>query len=81
MQLYFYYSNEMDEDEDYKIKVCSDSKIPIQTIKDLVLDVFDMNLNEFDELMSNYNFINDIIEPDSPKPYLIQDRLEDVILI
>ena len=80
-KLYFYYSNEMDEEEDYKIKVCSDSKIPTQTIKDLVLDVFDMDLTEFNERLLNYNFINDLVDPDSPKPYLIQDRLEDVILL
>ena len=80
-QLYFRYSNKLDENEDYKIKVISNSKISKSTIKNLVLDVFDMNLLEFKEKLSNYNFFNDILDPDSVKPYLVQDRLEDVILM
>ena len=80
-QLYFRYSNKLDENEDYKIKVISDSKISKSTIENLVLDVFDMNLLEFKEKLSNYNFFNDILDPDSVKPYLVQDRLEDVILM
>lgn len=79
--LYFFYSNELDEDEDYKIKISSDSKISSKTIKNLVLDVFDMDLVSFNEKLLNYEFLNDILDPESPKPYLIQDRLEDIILL
>jgi hypothetical protein len=79
-KLYFFYSNELDEDEDYKIKISSDSKIDVARIKNLVLDVFDMDLTLFNEKLLNYDFLNDILDPESPKPYLIQDRLEDVIL-
>ena len=78
--LYFFYSNELDEYEDYKIKISSDSKISSKTIKNLVLDVFDMDLTSFNEKLLKYDFINDILDPESPKPYLIQDRLEDIIL-
>ena len=80
-KLYFFYSNELDEDEDYKIKISSDSKISSKTIKNLVLDVFDMDLVSFNEKLLKYDFINDILDPESPKPYLIQDRLEDIILL
>jgi hypothetical protein len=80
-KLYFFYSNELDEDEDYKIKISSDSKISSKTIKNLVLDVFDMDLTLFNEKLLNYDFIKDILDPESPKPYLIQDRLEDIILL
>jgi hypothetical protein len=79
--LYFFYTNELDEDEDYKIKISSDSKIDSKTIKNLILDVFDMDLTEFNEKLLNYNFLNDILDPESPKPYLIQDRLEDIVLL
>jgi len=79
-KLYFFYSNELDEDEDYKIKISSDSKIDVTRIKNLVLDVFDMDLTLFNEKLLNYDFLNDILDPESPKPYLIQDRLEHVIL-
>ena len=79
--LMFYYNSEIDEEEDHKIKIVSDSRIPNKTIKDLVLDVFDMNVKEFSECLTNYNLIEDITKPDDPKPYLTQDRLEDIILI
>ena len=80
-KLYFKYSNKLDENEDYKIKVISDSRLPNDLIKNLVLDVFDMDLTEFKEKLSNYQFFNDILDPDLNKPYLVQDRLEDIILI
>jgi hypothetical protein len=79
--LMFKYNSELDENEDYKINVVSDSTLPKQTIKDLVLDVFDMNVKEFSECLTNYNLIEDITKPEEPKPYLVQDRLEDIILI
>jgi hypothetical protein len=79
--LMFKYNSELDENEDHKIKIVSDSTLPKQTIKDLVLDVFDMNVKEFSDCLTNYNLIEDITKPEDPKPYLVQDRLEDIILI
>jgi hypothetical protein len=79
--LMFKYNSELDENEDHKIKIVSDSTLPKQTIKDLVLDVFDMNVKEFSGCLTNYNLIEDITKPEDPKPYLVQDRLGDIILI
>lgn len=79
--LMFKYESELDENEDHKIKIVSNSTLPKQTIKDLVLDVFDMNVKEFSGCLTNYNLIEDITKPENPKPYLVQDRLEDIILI
>lgn len=80
-QLYFRYSNKLDENEDYKIKVLSNSTIPKSVVESLVLDVFDMDLTEFKTKLSTYEFYNDILDPESQKPYLVQDRLEDIILV
>lgn len=80
-KLYFRYSSELNEDEDYKIKVVCDSQIPKQTIKSLVLDCFDMDLTEFKERLSEYNFTNDVTDQSLDKPYLVQDRLKDIILL
>jgi len=80
-QLSFRYSSELNEDEDYKIKVVCDSQIPKQTIESLVLDCFDMDLAEFKERLSDYNFTNDIVDQSLNKPYLIQDRLKDIVLL
>lgn len=79
--LMFYYNEELDKNEDYKIKIVSDSKLSNNIIKSLVLDVFDMNVSEFNKCLTNYNLIDDILNPEEPKPYLIQDRLEDIILM
>lgn len=80
-KLYFHYSSDLDENEDYKIKVVSESNYSKSQITNLVLDVFDMDLTEFKERLSNYQFFDDITDPDSKKPYLVQDRLKDIILI
>ena len=80
-KLYFHYSSDLDENEDYKIKVLSESNYSKSQITSLVLDVFDMDLTEFKERLSNYNFTEDITNPSLDKPYLVQDRLIDVVLV
>lgn len=80
-KLYFHYSSDLDENEDYKIKVVSESNYSKSQITNLVLDVFDMDLTEFKERLSNYNFTEDITNPSLDKPYLVQDRLIDVVLV
>jgi len=80
-KLYFHYSSDLNEDEDYRIKVISDSQVPKKLIESLVLDCFDMDLTEFKERMSDYDFTKDVTDQTLDKPYLIQDRLKDIILI
>jgi hypothetical protein len=80
-KVYFRYSSYLNEDEDYKIKVICDSKISKGSIESLVLDCFDMNLTEFKERLSNYDFTEDVTDQTLDKPYLVQDRLKDVILL
>ena len=80
-ELHFKYTTKLDENEDYKINVISESRIPKEKIVSLVLDVFDMDLTEFTEKMMVYNLMDDILDPSLDKPYLVQDRLKDVILL
>lgn len=80
-KVYFRYSTYLNEDEDYKIKVICDSQKPKSSIESLVLDCFDMNLTEFKERLSNYDFTKDVTDQTLDKPYLVQDRLKDVILL
>ena len=49
-------------------------------IKSLILDLFDFDLEDFKTKVDGYNIIQDILDPMGEKPYLIQDRLEDVIV-
>lgn len=75
----FYFTNE-EEDEDLKIKIVSNSKIDKKSIKSLILDVFDFDMESFRERLSDYNLIDDILNPNRDKPYLKQDLLEHIIL-
>lgn len=79
--LFFFYSSHLNHNEDYKIKVVSESKYSKNQIISLVLDVFDMDLTGFNQKLSNYNFTEDITNQSLDKPYLVQDRLKDVILV
>jgi hypothetical protein len=76
----FYFTTEEDNNEDLKIKIISDSKIDKKSIKSLILDVFDFNMDSFRERLSDYNLIDDVLNPDGEKPYLKQDLLEHIIL-
>jgi hypothetical protein len=76
----FYFTKEEDENEDFKIKVVSNSKINSKTIKSLILDVFSLDLREFNERIGDYDILQDILFPDQEKPYTKQDMLEHVIL-
>lgn len=75
-----FFTTEQDEDEDFKIKIISNSKIKKEKIKSLILDVFDFDLTNFKTRLDSYDLINDIMDPDGEKPYLKQDMLEHVVL-
>lgn len=76
----FYFTTEQDIHEDLKIKIISNSKINKNSIKSLILDVFDFDLTNFKSRLDTYNLIDDILDPEGEKPYLQQDMLEHVIL-
>jgi hypothetical protein len=76
----FYFTTEQNDNEDYKIKVISNSKVDKKSIKSLILDVFDFDLTTFKSRLDSYNLMDDILDPDGEKPYLQQDMLEHVIL-
>jgi hypothetical protein len=80
-KVYFHYSSDLNEDEDYRIKVICDSQVPKKSIESLVLDCFDMDLTEFKERMSDYDFTKDVTDQTLDKPYLVQDRLKDVTFL
>ena len=79
-EVMFFYNTDIDESEDFKIKIVSDSKIHKERIKSLILDVFDFDLTSFEDRIKDYNLIDDILDPNGEKPYLKQDLLEHVIL-
>ena len=70
------------EAEDLNIEIACDSHYSSGKIKSLVLDVFDFNLNKFSsEYLKDYDIENDIKNQLEEKPWLVKDRMKDLILI
>lgn len=67
-------------EDEMNIKVITNSMYDSKTIKSLILDVFDFDLEDFSNRMESYDLTQDILDPEGEKPYLVQDRLEDVII-
>ncbi len=76
----FFFTKEQDDNEDFKIKIVSNTKQNIKEIKSLILDVFNFNLEEFKTKIGNYDIMQDMLFPDKEKPYTKQDMLEHIIL-
>jgi hypothetical protein len=67
-------------DEDNQIDVTSNSIYPKKDIVSMVLDVFDFDMLVFNDKIKGYNIMEDITNPFGDKPWLIKDRLKDLIL-
>lgn len=79
--VYFYFTKELDEDDDFKIRVITSKGDKVDhRVKSMILDVFDFNLEEFSGKLSKYDLIHDVLDLNKSKPYLAQDRLKDTIL-
>ena len=79
-EVHFFFSKKIDTNEDFKIKIVTDKGLDKNIIKSLILDLFDFDLEDFKTKVDGYDIIQDILDPMGEKPYLIQDRLEDVIV-
>lgn len=80
-EVYFYFTKEVDEGDDFKIKVITNKGEKFNhRLKSMILDVFDFNLEEFSGKLEKYDLIHDVLDQNKIKPYLVQDRLVDTIL-
>ena len=79
-EVHFFFTKELNDDEDFNIKIVPKSGLDKTIIKSLILDLFDFDLKDFETKVEGYDLIQDILSPTGEKPYLIQDRLEDVIV-
>ena len=76
--MYIHFLPKVDDEVD--INVIVNSMYNTKTIKSLILDVFDFDLEDFSNRMESYDLTQDILDPEGDKPYLVQDRLEDIII-
>jgi hypothetical protein len=73
-----YSSNKVDDDN--QIDIVSMSLFPKKDIISMVLDVFDFDMLVFKDKIKDYNIIEDITKPFDKKPWLITDKIKDMIL-
>jgi hypothetical protein len=57
----------------------SDSFIDNTKINSMMLDIFDFNLNKFNEKLKEYQLTDDILLPKESKPWLNKDKVNELI--
>ena len=78
-QLTFKYSS-IKIDEDNQIDISVNSIYPKKDIISMVLDVFDFDMLVFNDKIKGYDIMEDITHPFNNKPWLVKDKLKDLIL-
>ena len=78
-KLTFKYSS-IKVDEDNQIDVESKSIYPKKDIISMTLDVFDFDMLVFNDKIKDYNIMDDITNPFGDKPWLVRDKIKDLIL-
>ena len=75
------FSNKINDDEDLNVEIfVSGGLYDKKDVLSLILDVFDFNLENFNIKISDYNIMEDLMKPFDKKPWLVRDRVKDVIL-
>jgi hypothetical protein len=46
----------------------------------MILDVFDFDMLKFNNTIKDYNILDDLLKPLDTKPWLIKDKIKDLIL-
>jgi hypothetical protein len=78
-KLTFKYSS-VKEDEDNQINLYSTSLFPRKDIISMVLDVFDFDMLIFNDKIKGYDIMEDLTKPFDKKPWLVKDKVKDLIL-
>ena len=73
-------TNKTDVNEDLDIVIKTDSIYNDITIKSMILDTFDFNLNDFKYVLNNYILSNDIVSPLDEKPWLFKDKTNNYVI-
>jgi hypothetical protein len=78
-RLTFKYSS-IKQDEDNQIDIHSISLFPRKDVISMILDVFDFDMLKFNDTIKGYDIIEDITKPFDKKPWLVRDKIKDLIL-
>jgi hypothetical protein len=78
-KLTFKYSS-VKVDEDNQIDIKTTTLFPKKSIISMVLDVFDFDMLVFNDMIKDYNITDDLLKPFDKKPWLVRDKIKDLIL-
>ena len=78
-KLTFKYSS-VKSDEDNQIDINANTVFPKKDIISMTLDVFDFDMLVFNDMIKDYDIMEDITNPFGGKPWLVKDRIEDLII-
>ena len=78
-KLTFKYSS-IKVDEDNQIEIKSSTLFPKKSIISMVLDVFDFDMLIFNNKIKDYDIMEDITKPFDKKPWILRDKIKDLIL-
>ena len=79
-KIQFKYSNIKNNDDDYMININTTSVHNNESIVSMVLDVFDFDMLKFKSTIKSYDIIGDLTKPFDKKPWLIKDRIKDLVI-
>jgi hypothetical protein len=78
-KLTFKYSS-IKVDDDNQIDINANTVFPKKDIISMTLDVFDFDMLVFNDMIKDYDIMEDITKPFDNKPWLIRDKIKDLIL-
>jgi len=78
-RLTFKYSS-VKQDDDNQIDIHSMSLFPRKDVISMILDVFDFDMLKFNDTIKDYDIMEDITRPFNNKPWLVRDKIKDLIL-
>lgn len=78
-KLTFKYSS-VKVDEDNQIDIIANTLYQKKDVISMVLDVFDFDMLVFNDKIKGYNIMEDLTKPFDKKPWLVRDKIKDLIL-
>jgi len=79
-KLIFKLTTDKNNEDDFDIQIKSNSPYKEKDITSMVLDNFDFNLNKFKLEYLTYDITDDLVYPDSKKPWLVKDKKKGLVI-
>jgi hypothetical protein len=68
-------------DDEQSIEIKGHSIYQDSDIESMVLDVFEFDLESFNNTINDYDIMNDLLSPLGERPWLVRDKIRDMVII